>query len=330
LAAPFVIIAGLWATPGLMVYDAIKVAPPAPAVAAAPDGRRLFLKHCASCHGENGDGKGSADLNPSARAFGYEPFKFATTRKRQELGYAFACPTDDDLLSILKRGIPGSAMPAFQKPPKDVPPATQVTAELSDEELTAIIGHVRWLTWKGVYEKLLTVAMIRELKDVTAESDAARAVAVATLADWKEARKYANKPAELVAATDVLAVAGESLPRPSALPAVTPAAIAHGKELFVKATCASCHGPGGKGDGDQFREPLPGQPDKRPKNADGTPAYPRDLTAGIYKGGGDVESLYARIRLGIPGTPMPASEASSVSEADMADLIHFVQSLQGR
>ena len=70
LAAPFVIVAGLWATPGLVVYDAVKFVPPEPVAAAPSDGHRLFAKHCASCHGEQGDGNGTANLNPRARHFG--------------------------------------------------------------------------------------------------------------------------------------------------------------------------------------------------------------------------------------------------------------------
>jgi len=327
--APFVIIGGLWATPGLMVYDALKTGPAAPVVAAAPDGQRLFVQHCASCHGETGDGKGTANLDPPARHFGYQPFKFATTLRRQEAGYAFANPSDADLLDVLKRGIPGSAMPAFQKPPEGTS-AAQVRAELTDAELAAVVGHVRELTRKGVYEKLLAVATIKELKDITAEDDEAGAIHAATKVDWKEARKAADKPAKLTPATDLLTVAGKPLVIPPVFPPASPNALTNGKALFVKATCASCHGLEGKGDGEQFKEPEPGQPDKRPKNLDGTPASPRDLTAGIYKGGGDAKSLYARIRLGIPGTPMPASEASALPDPDMTDLIRYVQSLKGR
>ncbi len=330
LSAPFVIIAGLWATPGLVVYDAVKFVPPEPVAAAPFDGHRLFVKHCASCHGEQGDGNGTANLNPRARHFGFEPFKFATTVKRQELGYAFACPTDENLLALLKRGIPGSSMPAFQEPPTGTAPATQVQADLTDDELKAIIGHVRTLTRKGVFAKVLATATVKQLKDITGESEDDKAIKAATPADWTEARKEADKPMQLAAAADALTTVGTALPFPATFPSATPEALANGRQLFVKATCASCHGAGGQGDGEQFKEPLPGQPDKRPKNADGSPAYPRDLTAGIYKGGGDAHSLYARIRLGIPGSPMPASEASSVSEKDVADLIHFVQSLKGQ
>jgi mono/diheme cytochrome c family protein len=323
-AAPFVVIGGLWAAPGLMVYDAVKPAPPAEVAKAAPDGHKLFLQHCANCHGPTGEGNGPAQISPAARHFGYQPFKFATTPKQEALGYSFAAPADDDLLAVLKRGIPGSSMPAFQKP-ADGSPATQVVADLTDDELKAIVGHVRTLTRKGVYARLLTSATLKELKEITGESDDEKAAAAAEPKDWADARKAANKPDKLAAATEQLTTAGPPLAVPARLP--TPN-LANGKQLFVKATCASCHGAGGKGDGEQFAEPGPGKPDKRPRNSDGTPAYPRDLTAGIYKGGGDTKNLYARVRLGIPGTPMPATEAKNVNDQEMADLIAFVQSLR--
>lgn len=334
-AAPFVLLGGLWMTPALMVQDAMNP-PPVPQAKAAPDGHRLFVKHCANCHGENGDGKGAAQISPAARYFGYQPFKFATTPPKTELGYKFAAPTDDDLLGILKRGIPGSSMPAFQKAPESTT-GGEVQAQfvgttekgLTDDELKAIIGYVRELTRRGVAAKLFDAGVIRQLKEITEESDDDKAIKAASAKDWADARAATEKKwPQIATATDALMAVVASLPLPTSLPPTGPDALANGKQLFVKATCASCHGAGGKGDGDQFKEPAPGQPDKRPRNLDGSPASPRDLTAGVYKGGGDVKSLYARIRLGIPGTPMPASEANTVNEKDMADLIRYVQSLR--
>ena len=58
---------------------------------------------------------------------------------------------------------------------------------------------------------------------------------------------------------------------------------------------------------------------------DGTPNYPRDLTLGQYKAGGEPEQLYVRIMLGIPGTPMPAS--SNQPQAEIFALIHFLRTL---
>ena len=84
------------------------------------------------------------------------------------------------------------------------------------------------------------------------------------------------------------------------------------------AVCAKCHGPDGHGDGPQTKDPTF-------KNDDGTPAHPRDLTAGVFKGGRDPRQIYARIMLGMPGTPMPASNTLKPQEVD--DLIGYVLSL---
>lgn len=93
------------------------------------------------------------------------------------------------------------------------------------------------------------------------------------------------------------------------------ASLANGKRIF-DTSCAQCHGPLGKGDGPQEQ-----------RTDDGTLIRPRDLTSGTYKGGGRLEDLHARIYLGVPGTPMPAT--NTLPPQDMADLIGFVKSLAG-
>jgi DMSO reductase family type II enzyme heme b subunit len=84
--------------------------------------------------------------------------------------------------------------------------------------------------------------------------------------------------------------------------------------LFA-ATCASCHGATGKGDGVQAQ-----------KNDDGTPTRPRDLTRGIFKGSRDAKQLYARIMLGMPGSPMPGSN-QTIKPEGAGDLVNFLLSL---
>ena len=58
----------------------------------------------------------------------------------------------------------------------------------------------------------------------------------------------------------------------------------------------------------------------------GQPTKPRDLARGIFKGGGEVKRLYARIALGIPGTPMPSS-AVVQKPSDIGDIVNFILSL---
>jgi mono/diheme cytochrome c family protein len=107
---------------------------------------------------------------------------------------------------------------------------------------------------------------------------------------------------------------GAALEVPADVPPPTREAVARGHELYTK-TCASCHGTTGKGDGAQDQ-----------KNDDGTPTRPRDFGHGIFKGGREYRQLYARIMLGMPGSPMPSSQ-SSMKPSEANDLIAFIWSL---
>jgi len=62
--------------------------------------RSLFLANCASCHGEKGDGKGTADLDRAARSFQAGGFSFGNTQTA--------------LFRTLTTGIPGTPMPGFE------------------------------------------------------------------------------------------------------------------------------------------------------------------------------------------------------------------------
>lgn len=95
-------------------------------------GHVLYQQNCAYCHGEEGKGNGPAELEPKARYFGYEQFKFATTQNRM--------PTDADLLAVLNRGIPGSSMPSFES--------------LSDDDKQLLIAKVRSLARAGLAAKI--------------------------------------------------------------------------------------------------------------------------------------------------------------------------------
>ena len=74
----------------------------------------LYREHCAHCHGISGDGAGptAAFLNPYPRDFRLAKFKFKSTPLRQP-------PTDHDLETILRNGIPGTAMPSFRTLPDE-------------------------------------------------------------------------------------------------------------------------------------------------------------------------------------------------------------------
>jgi mono/diheme cytochrome c family protein len=71
-------------------------------------GRNLYVKYCSQCHGENGDGEGyaSSHLVPRPRNFTTGQFKVRTTPNG-------ALPTHQDLVNIIRRGMPYTSMPAW-------------------------------------------------------------------------------------------------------------------------------------------------------------------------------------------------------------------------
>ena len=92
-------------------------APVGPVRAQGPDlgteaqrasGKQLYLKYCSQCHGETGDGEGYAapHLHPRPRNFTTGKFKIRTTPNG-------ALPTHQDLVTIIRRGMPYTSMPAW-------------------------------------------------------------------------------------------------------------------------------------------------------------------------------------------------------------------------
>ena len=71
-------------------------------------GKKLYLKNCSQCHGDKGDGEGYAALHlrPKPRNFTSGKFKIRTTPSG-------ALPTHQDLVNIIRRGMPYTSMPAW-------------------------------------------------------------------------------------------------------------------------------------------------------------------------------------------------------------------------
>jgi cytochrome c oxidase cbb3-type subunit 2 len=113
----------------------------------------------------------------------------------------------------------------------------------------------------------------------------------------------------------------EETPEPPLLvgdpPKATPELVARGKDLYVKAKCFQCHGPGGKGDGPSADEM---------KDLAGFPIRPADFTRGQFKGGSSVRDIFRTMSLGLDGTPMP-SFADSMTEPERWAISYYVLSL---
>src|SRR5918994_847458 len=98
-----------------VVIAARYVAPTGSVRAAAQDvgtdaqreaGKALYLKYCAQCHNDNGDGEGYAavHLRPRPRNFTTGKFKVRSTPNG-------ALPTHQDLVDIIRKGMPYTSMP---------------------------------------------------------------------------------------------------------------------------------------------------------------------------------------------------------------------------
>ena len=99
----------LWAAPaGLMETPLRAQAPDLGTEAQRESGKTLYLKYCVQCHGEKGDGEGYATphLYPRPRDFTTGKFKVRTTPSG-------ALPTHQDLVNIIRRGMPYTSMPAW-------------------------------------------------------------------------------------------------------------------------------------------------------------------------------------------------------------------------
>ena len=121
----------------------------------ASRGTHLFLRHCAVCHGADGEADTLAAnlLLPRPTAFRHGLFKLVSHKN--------GMPSDDDLVATLRRGMPGSTMMAWDW--------------LPEADLRALAGVVRQLAVRGrataiertaaVTGQALTPAQARELAE---------------------------------------------------------------------------------------------------------------------------------------------------------------------
>jgi mono/diheme cytochrome c family protein len=100
--------AELW-QPAPEVYADLAWPPGSDVPAAAPPGRRLYVRWCATCHGPDGRGNGPAapSLVPRPRDLTRGLFKYKSTPAAEP-------PTEDDLARVVADGLQASAMPYFR------------------------------------------------------------------------------------------------------------------------------------------------------------------------------------------------------------------------
>jgi DMSO reductase family type II enzyme heme b subunit len=103
---------GLAGLAGLLVWGSVAVPVSAQSEADLAAGKQLYDQRCAHCHGEEGDGQGSATeyVFPKPRDFTSGVYKFRT-RHETEDGNRLA--SDDDIYRSICEGLHGSSMPGW-------------------------------------------------------------------------------------------------------------------------------------------------------------------------------------------------------------------------
>lgn len=109
------------------------------------EGRLLYDRQCAVCHGVQGKGDGPAAylLYPKPRDFTQNEFRLVSTDSMQA--------TDEDLFKTITRGMPGSSMPSWET--------------LTSQERWALVYYVRQLT--GVSEPVDPASVIQVPPETT-------------------------------------------------------------------------------------------------------------------------------------------------------------------
>jgi len=272
----------------------------------------LYRQHCATCHGITGDGVGptATAQHPYPRDFRNAIYKYTST-------VGGAKPLRDDLELTLHRGLPGTAMPAFER--------------LPDEQLAALLEYVKYLSLRGETELYLLQLVVDEDEYPVEPEWIREDAALPAAASWNLAEQ--------------LAVAPSSRP-PLETAEQTKDILALGRELYFseQGRCAQCHGPEGKGDGEQTELYDDWNKPKKGATAEQTRELaerfrlpiqrvtPRDFTAGVFRGGQRSVDLYWRVHVGIKGTPMPAGgpapgTAGALQPEEIWQVVAFVRSL---
>ncbi|WP_197525766.1 cytochrome c [Pseudobythopirellula maris] len=277
----------------------------------------LYRRHCADCHGLSGDGAGPTSLyqDPYPRDLRRGVFKWKSTYRNRP-------PTTGDLLGVLQRGVPGTAMPSFEL--------------VAETERATLVEYVKYLAIRGQLERELAWFVAEELGPGEAIDDGLVEQLLSPIVEaWREAPQrvlVAEEPSDWMNAEHLAA----------------------GHDLFhgERAGCAKCHGAEGEGlvasgavslddydvwSRERREAALKAETDdERAALATALPpvtAAPGPITPGSLRGGEEPIDLYRRVHQGVAGAPMPAvgpteGEASgALSDNEIWELAAYVASL---
>jgi mono/diheme cytochrome c family protein len=223
-----------------------------------------FKMRCSTCHGMTGNGRGPSGLfiYPHPRDYRSGKFKLATGS-----GNSSGRPRFADLLRVLKTGVPGTSMVAFNV--------------LSESELRGLVGSVIHLSIRGEVEQELMKGLLDTNEPVSDLPGEAKAKTMQLLARWRSAQTEVAQTIEI-------------LNRPETLLQEDHDAIRRGQKLFVTAGCQSCH------------ERYSGNGVYR-YDAWGLPNSVRNLAQPERHWGADAADTARQIRHGIAAANMPGS-----------------------
>jgi mono/diheme cytochrome c family protein len=240
-------------------------------------GSVLYRRHCLHCHGVPGNGRGPTAtwLHPHPRDYRKGKFKFSSTGKD--------APSRNDLYRVLKNGVDYTSMPSF--------------GLLADTEIDHLISYVIHLSLRGQAEEATMTALLRKEPLQIDNGD------VPTDAFIQDRVRYSvlqGRTGDDVAKGKGWAAANMMELTPIAAPSEGDKAkddIAKGYKLFISddAGCLKCHKDFGRSSLYRY-------------DFWGTLVQPRNLTAGVYRGGRRPIDFYWRLKNGIKPSTMPALE----------------------
>lgn len=240
---------------------------------------RMYRTYCATCHGENGDARGDASrfVFPKPRDFQNSSFRWVTSEN--------GVPTKEDIIDSIERGVPGTSMQSWES--------------LGDEKIGQLAELVIQFRNTGIRNRIEALLLLDGYEDP------------ATMALNTEGRTiYEQIIKEKTIPGAIRTVALSPLPEDQQKDSIE-----RGSKLYVKMSCAKCHGDRGQG---SFKMDL--------FNDRGYPTFATDFRRDPIKSVDD--AAMARVILyGLPGASMPSSQ---MSKADVQDLISYLRSLATR
>lgn len=281
-------------------------------------GSQLYRRHCLTCHGLAGDGRGPTGpwVNPHPRDYRLGAFKFISTDPEKIQDNTARKPRRADLLRTLVVGVDGTTMPSFSLLPAD--------------QLEQLISYIIHLSIRGEVE-IETLKTLINGKDKPEYLNAQGETDMGTMATqvgfltklylqrWAESNKSVMEPAQYPYA---------SVNEKELLDSVR-----RGYEIFTNSTaeehpktvkgagCISCHQDFGRQNNFKYDQW-------------GTLVRPANLTLGVYRGGRRPVDLYWRVRGGIIPSQMPlvqlkttnpdGSEGDQIDGKKYWDLVNFL------